>query len=187
MSTEWVLAALLHFAPIGQWDKSKWADESHEAALERYRGIATAIESVCASAKGPARDCQSLLVALAVGESGLARDADLGPCYRKGGWWRRCDAGKAASVWQTQAHGFDLRPNGDGERITVARLFADRELAAWQALRVARNSLGLCKRLAPEDRLSALSGRCHEGDGPWRARWRLWAKVKAWSPNGSDS
>ena len=185
MSTGWALAALIQFAPIGQWDKSRWPDESHEAALERYRGIASAIESTCASSKGPVRDCESLLVALAVGESGLARDADVGPCYRKGGWWRRCDAGKAASVWQAQAHGFDLRVGGDGKKITVARLFADRELAAWQALRVARNSLALCKHLAAEDRLSALSGRCHDGEGPWRARWRLWAKVKAWGPNGA--
>lgn len=185
--SSWVLSALLHFAPIGQWDKSHWADESHEAALDRYRGIATAIENVCASSKGPARDCQSLLVALAVGESGLAKDADVGPCYRKGGWWRRCDAGKAASVWQAQAHGFDLRPNGDRKRITVVRLFADRELAAWVALRVARNSLALCKHLEPQDRLSALSGRCQSGDGQWRNRWALWAKVKAWVPNGSDS
>jgi hypothetical protein len=185
MTTGWVLAALLHFAPVGQWDRSHWADESHEAALQRYRGIATAIESVCALSKGPVRDCESLLVALAVGESGLAKDADLGPCYRRGNWWRRCDAGKAASAWQAQAHGFDLRPNGDGKRITVARLFADRELAAWQALRVARNSLSLCRDLAPEDRLSALSGRCHKGDGPWRNRWRLWGKVKAWIPSGT--
>jgi len=181
----WALAALLQFAPIGQWDNSRWPDESHDAALARYRGIATAIESVCSTSKGPVRDCESLLVALAVGESGLARDADVGPCYRRGNWWRRCDAGKAASVWQAQAHGFDLRANGDGKRITVARLFADRELAAWQALRVARNSLSLCRHLAQEDRLSALSGRCHEGDGPWRDRWRLWGKVKAWTPSGT--
>lgn len=175
----WILAALVHFAPPEAHERSHWADSSREAALVRYAGIAEAIGGACADAPDR-RSCESLLVALAVGESGLSRDADLGPCYRVGGWWRRCDSGRAASVWQGQAFGRDTRPSGDGQPVTVARLFASRPLAAWHALRVARSSLGLCRSLPPEDRLSALSGRCRAADGPWRARWRLWQSVRSW-------
>lgn len=176
---EWTLAALLHFAPPEKQDRNPWADPSREAAVERYTGIAEAIVEQCGEEKG----CASLLVAIAVGESGLARDADLGPCYRKGRWKTRCDSGAAASVWQAHAFGWDEK----GEPVTVAKLFADRSLAAKHTLRVARGSLKRCKGLKPEDRLSGLSGRCRAGNGPWRARWRLWLTVRDWAPPAASS
>ncbi len=176
---EWTLAALLHFAPPEHQDRNPWRDPSREAAVERYEGIARTIVERCGEQKG----CASLLAALAIGESGLARDADLGPCHREGRWKLRCDSGRAASVWQAQAYGVDA----DGEPITVARLFADRGLAAWHTLRVARGSLKLCAKLAPEDRLSGLSGRCVAGPGPWRARWALWNTIRNWNPPAASS
>ena len=170
----WTLAALLHFAPPEQHDAAPWADPSHEAAQERYEAIATAIVETCDNSPSP-RSCAALLVALAVGESGLAQDADVGPCYRRGGYRTRCDSGAAASVWQAHAFGLDR----DGEPITVARLFASRSLAAWQALRVARGSLQRCRHLPAEDRLAGLSGSCRPNASS-RARWRLWQTVSAW-------
>jgi len=173
----WTLAALLRFAPVAMHEGAPWADATVEDGVARRVGIANAIGSVCSDAKSP-RGCASLLVAIAVGESGLARDADVGPCYRVGGYKTRCDSGRAASVWQVQPQGWDA----DGQPVTVAKLFVDRELAAGIALRVARSSLSRCKSGDPRDRLSGLSGRCIAGPGPWRSRYDLWQRVRAWEP-----
>jgi hypothetical protein len=176
----WILAALLHFAPPEKLPRFPGHEEAPEEVRDRYALIAQAI---LAQAEAPEerpdgltdRQEAALLIALAVGESGLARDADVGPCHRRGRWRTRCDSGAAASVWQVHAWGEDA----DGP-ITLRRLFASRDLAASRALLVARGSLGLCRRLLPEDRLSGLSGRCQAGPGPWRARWRLWHSVLTW-------
>lgn len=173
---EWTLAALLHFAPPELQSKNPWADPSLEAARERYQGIAEAIAGECDDVKSK-RSCAALLAAIAIGESGLARDADLGPCYRKGGHKRRCDSGAAASVWQVHAHGFDTR----GEDITIERLFSERALAAWLVHRVARGSLARCSHLPEQDRLAGLGGNCTPSASA-RARWKLWRQVEQWSP-----
>lgn len=178
---EWTLAALLQFAPLSRHERAPWADASPEAALSRYRSIAEAIVEQCEDRREP-RPCAALLVALAVGESGLARDADVGPCYRRGVHRTRCDSGRAASVWQVQPHGRD-----DAGPITVARLFASRSLAARFALRVAWGSLSRCRDLPEEDRLAALGGlgpdgRCRPSRSA-RARWRLWHTVRSWEPS----
>lgn len=166
---EFAVRALLELVPLGTHDRAPWADPSHQHQLARYESIATAIQDAC----GDDRGCASLLVALAVGESGAARDADEGPCFRKGAYRTRCDSGAAASVWQT--HQIDAA-------VPLAALFADRTLAAKQTLRVARSSLRQCRHLSPERRLSGLSGRCIDGDGPWVARHRLWLRLRGWSP-----
>lgn len=167
----WTFAALMHFAPPSNHDRAPWA-EPREESWRRYSRIAEAIVTVCERESKAPKSCAALLAAIAIGESGLARDADEGPCYRRGGYAKRCDAGKAASVWQCQAIGF----------YTVAEMFADREKAAEQALRVARSSLGRCGKLDARDRLSGLSGRCIDGPGPWRARYDLWQTIRAWNP-----
>lgn len=170
---EWTLAALLHFAPPEQQAKAPWADPTPEASLERYEGVRDAIASQCTT-----RSCAALLVAIAVGESGLARDADLGPCYRSGSYKTRCDSGAAASVWQAHAFGLDK----EGEPITVERLFADRSLAAWVVIRVARGSIHRCKHLPMEDRLAGLGGGHCKPSKSARSRWKLWQTVSAWEP-----
>jgi hypothetical protein len=177
----WILAALLRFAPLANLPQFPGHEETPDESRARYVLIARAIqkEAEAPEAKPDGltdRQEAALLIALAIGESGLAKDADVGPCHRKGAWRTRCDSGQAASVWQVHAFG----EGPDGTKITLAGLFASRRLAAWQALRVARSSLGLCRRLPPEDRLSGLSGRCQDGPGPWRARWRLWQTIQAW-------
>lgn len=174
----WILAALIHFAPPEQHDSRPWGNEKIEETILRYEGIAETIESTCSNAKDK-RSCEALLVAIAVGETGLAKDADLGPCYRKGAFKTRCDSGAAASVWQAHAFG-----EFEGAPITVKRLFADRRIGAWQALRVARSSLARCRDGAAQDRLSGLSGQCLKGPGPWRARYNLWLAAQGWTPKG---
>lgn len=164
----WVLLCLFRFAPPENFDGTPWAEPRSES-LRRYVLIAHAITITCENQKAP-KSCASLLVAIAVGESGLARDADEGPCYRRGGYTKRCDNGAAASIFQCQAVGF----------YTIAELFGSREKAADQALRVARSSLGRCGKLDARDKLSGLSGRCIDGPGPWRARHALWLSVRAW-------
>lgn len=170
---DWTLAAMLAHAPPERQDGNPWADPSPEAARTRYEGIRDAIVAQC-----PDRHCASLLVALAIGESGLARDADLGPCHREGKWKTRCDSGRAASVWQVQAFGNDEQ----GQKITVARLFAERELAAWAMRRAASSSLKACKHLPPEQRLANLGGGHCQPNKSATARYHLWQKIKGWNP-----
>ena len=167
--------AMMHFAPPERAPQFPGYEESHEAAVERYAEIAWTIAGVCEDAPSPRR-CASLLVAIGVGESYFARDADIGPCYRVGVHRTRCDSGLAASVWQAQAFGVD----DDGQPITVARLFASRKLAATHVLRVARASLRQCRKLEPVDQLSGLSGRCQVGLKSAQSRWRLWQTIQSW-------
>lgn len=177
----YVLAALLHFAPPTQHDSRPWADPSPEYALARYTAVAGTISELCETKKHP-RVCASLMAALAIGESAIARDADEGPlCVQTGGWKGRCDHNTSASVWQVKALGIDA----DGP-ITVARLFASRPLAARIAYRAAAGSLQMCRHLAdPVDRLSGLSGRCQAGLKSARERYLLWRRVSAWRPEVS--
>lgn len=174
----WTLSALLHYAPPERHVGRPWADVDRAATVARYEGIRDAIVSQCTT-----RSCAALLVAIAVGESGLARDADVGPCHREGAWKSRCDAGKAASVWQAQAYGHDKA----GKRITVARLFAERPLAAWVVLRTARGSLQRCKHLPEEQRLAGLGGGHCKPSKSATARWRLWQSVAAWEPKPKEA
>lgn len=169
----WTFLALLHFAPPERQASNPWADPSAEYAHARYGQIASDIVSVCAS-----KSCAELLVAIAVGEIGLARDADEGPCHRAGPWKTRCDSGKAASVWQVQSYG--RAP--DGEKVTPAKLFADRRLAASMVLRVASGSLKQCAHLPTEDRLANLGGGGCRPSKSARSRYLLWRSVSGWTP-----
>jgi hypothetical protein len=129
--------------------------------VDRYRGIARAIAAVAEDPREQPirglsrRHTAAALLGYAVGESGLARDADLGPCYRVGGYATRCDSGRSATVFQLMtASGFRF---GDLE-VTQPMLFGDRTLAARVALTRLRRAVGQCWSLAPEHRFSALGG-----------------------------
>lgn len=89
------LLLLLHLAPLDRQTSAPWADASTAEAAVRYVEIATAIGNVCDRDSPHPETCSALLVAIAVGESGLARDADIGPCYREGAYRARCDSGAA--------------------------------------------------------------------------------------------
>lgn len=179
--TQWVLLAALHFAPIEKQPHYPGHEETADETRLRYQQIAQTIASAVGDGRPGAHDRASLLLAYAIGESGLAQDADVGPCYRgrdrRSPLRLRCDGGLAASLWQ-------LHPLMWGGRLVGAdELFRHRDLAASIVLRLAVGSFGMCKALPVEDRLSGMGlGRCVEGDPRVRARWRLYQVVKGWSP-----
>jgi len=177
----WLLAAALHFAPPEKLPQFPGHEESHEAALVRYSVIALDVADVVEEMKGSKQEA-ALLLAWAIGESGLARDADVGPCFRgkhKGGNYRtRCDSGAAASMWQIHEH-----LAKDGTRVTKEMLFEERRLAVRTMLRALRSSSRACKHLEPRDRFSQAGlGRCVEGNASVRARFKLWGRVAGWMP-----
>lgn len=165
-----ILAALLAFAPPEKRPTFPGYHETSEARLARYDAIAADIEE---ASDGPSS--AALLVAMAIGETGLALDADRGPCYRGGVFTSRCDYGRAATLWQMHAGRYQ------GEPFTVGDLFTDRRRAAGLALWALRSSLRMCHRLAPEDRLSQYgAGTCQKGIEQVRARYYLWMRVEGW-------
>jgi hypothetical protein len=176
--TAWTLAAMLQFAPAERAPQFEDHRETIEETRARYAEIASTIAAECVSSSRTPKDCAAVLVAVGTGESHFARDADLGPCYRKGAYRSRCDGGWAASVWQVHAFGF----KADGTPITVEDLFADRALAAKRAIGAIRQSIRTCRHLPERDRLSMLSGRCQEGLKSARDRYDLWQRVRVWNP-----
>lgn len=102
--------------------------EDLEKDTLRYSDIADAVGEACSDSKAPKR-CVALMVAIGA-QSRFSEASDVGPC----------DGCSVASVWQLQPGQLD----GAGKPITLARLFENRQLAAWLALRNARASLARC-------------------------------------------
>ncbi len=176
----WILMAALHFAPPAQHRQFPGHEETVEQARARYAQIARDIAEAAVQTKDP-KATASLMLAWAIGESGLYRDADTGPCYREGAWRQRCDGGLAATIWQLHAlrDGDDVLKPKDlfADRARAARIVAKRLPAAWHS----------CRRLAPEDRFSGFGlGYCKAGNASVRARYRLWLRVRAWQPAASS-
>lgn len=176
---EWVLSAALTFAPIESRPQFKGYEESREEAFERYISIANDIAFAAEErAKTPAaaKRNAALLLAVAVGESGLSADVDRSPCYRGGGFRTRCDSGTSFTIWQLKHAIVDGRPVWGRELQGTDK----RRDAARGALRSILGSLGMCKKLEPEDRLSGYgAGRCIVGHKSVRARWALFQRVQA--------
>lgn len=173
-----IMLAALEFAPIELRPEFPGYVETRAEALDRYWSIAQDIAA--AAQETPAKpggisdeDEAALLLALAIGESGLSLDVDRGPCYRKGKWAARCDGGTSHTIWQLKTVRFD------GSVRSGKELQANRALAARVALWLARGSLGQCRKLEPRDRLSAYgAGYCKEGLPDVRARHALWTKIR---------
>lgn len=152
-----------------------WAETRVERAA-RYESIAEDVADVareaCAKAEH-ATACErwtvDILEAVAWHESGFAPDVDAGRCYRgKDGRGPRCDGGTAWSLWQ-------IRTGGE----EAAQFARDRKAAARAALRHLRRSLGACRALAPELRLSAYAGgRCTTTGRGAEASRELWAAIE---------
>ena len=163
---EWLLAAALAFAPPEKAKQFPGFEETPAQARARYASIAADIDTAAGGDKAKA----ALLLAIALGESGLAKDVDSGTCYRIGAYRSRCDAGTSHSLWQVKAYG-----------ITAAELKTDRLKAAKKALALAQSSLGSCRALDPRDGLSQYAtGSCKAGVASAQARFDLWGKVYAW-------
>ena len=157
--TAWVLSLLVYAAPPDRYASQRTYPEATETAqerLSRYRDIAADVAAVASSEAKPRREA-ALLIAVAVFESGLARDVDLGPCsparIRAGG----CDRGRSASLWQLRGY----HP-------------ATRREAAATALRLIHRSLNACRALPELERLAAYAtGRCDSATGQRLSRERL--------------
>ena len=175
----WLVAAMLAFAPPANARKFPGWEETPDEARARYTLLARAIEEAVLASNGSGYSDKAeaaLLLALALKESDLARDVDVGPCYRVGAWKKRCDGGTSFSVWQLKAY-----RTSDGTRVTGAMIQADRTLAAKKALALALGSLGQCKKLPESDRLSAyVRGTCQEGHQGSAERVAKWRAVEAW-------
>lgn len=129
MFQAWILTLLLALSPTPpKYAFPGWA-ETKEEHVDRLSGIAGSIARATNSASDAAA-----LVSLAVLESGLEKSVDVGPCYRGPlGTNARCDNGHAYSIWQLHV---TSTLNADD--------LGNRDIAAKQALRAVRWSLGAC-------------------------------------------
>lgn len=149
----WIFSLLVALAPPAKLAALPaypgWA-ETAEARTARMWSIA---EDIAAVAESPAE--AAALVAIAWHESAFAADVDKGPCYRgPKGDGARCDAGRAASMWQLQ-----------GDAAERAKLFAERRYAARRARDLMRRSARACvQRHGREAALRVYaSGTCRLG------------------------
>ena len=150
-----ILAALLALSPrplphpLPGWAET---DEQHRARL------ASIAEDVAAVAR--TRVEAALLLGVARHESGYAPDTDQGAtCYRGKGYEKRCDGGRAVSLWQLQT--------GDAE--ARERYRTNRRAAAREALRRALGSRGACVPQGLPALALYASGSCHHGHREARA------------------
>ena len=173
---EWLLALALQFAPPSQALQFPGYDESADAAKARYAAIATDIVSVVEAhdpLPGLTRvESAAFVLAMSVGETALALDADEGPCFRGRHLGRnyasRCDGGLAVGVLQVQ-----LRSGRAGH-------FSDRRKLLTAGLKALRGSLLACWRLPVDERLAAYgSGSCDNegGKAGSRKRFALFGQV----------
>jgi len=182
----WLFTLALQFAPPDRAHQFPGWEETNEERTARYAVIVQDIyDVVYDEANKPipgmsrARTAAYML-ALAIGESGLDKDADKGPCYREKGWWRRCDAGQAGSMWQVQV-GKGFLFDGD-RRVRMKDLFNDRQTAIRVALRAVRGSFWSCRKFAPEHRLAVYgSGTCNNKAGMEGSAERYKLATKLWN------
>jgi hypothetical protein len=177
-----LLAMALHFAPPEKHTVFKGYEETAEQARARYLDIVTDIAEATKHLENPKRRA-TFMLAWAIGESGLYKDADIGPCHRSGAWKTRCDSGLAAGIWQMHAHTdvFDKKTWR-----TTEWIFSNRGAAAKEVSFLMNKSWNACAGLPEEDRMSAFGiGRCVEGNKSVRRRYKLWLLIRDWKPTAS--
>lgn len=141
---------MLSLAPI------KAGKETEAEALARYSAVADAVETVATDPTveplfdGPRARLKTaqLLLAVAIGETHIARDADVGPCIGK-----RCDTGRSACVMQ-----INVGAGKTAEGWTREELFADRVKCVTSGANRIRQSMGMCRRQPFAHRLADFSG-----------------------------
>jgi hypothetical protein len=142
-----ILSALLTLSPRpSAFLPPGWAETPAEHRA-RLTSIAADVAAVARTQTEAA-----ILLGIAYHESGFAPDVDAGRCYRGRGWERRCDGGRAVSLWQLQ--------EGDAEKREAMR--TSRRAAAVEALRRAAGSMKACRGQGPALALYA-GGACHRG------------------------
>lgn len=181
----WLLGLMTFLAPPDRLAAAPqypgW-EETVEQKQERYLSIA---EDIAEVAFDPAEQpvfngprgrvgTAALILALAFGESGFARDVDQGPCYRGAdGRSSRCDGGQSACMMQIRIGAGRTR-----EGWSQADLFADRTKCLRAGMHLARRSFRACRGEQLEYRLNAYaSGVCGRGHLGSQARMRLWRRI----------
>lgn len=149
--SSWILLLALMFAPA---QKIPGWEETDNQRRVRYESIAEdiahTVESQGAIAGLSKADSATLLLAVSIGESGLAPDADWGPCYREGRYKLRCDSGRSVGIAQTMVRKRDRW-----------KYFANRKLHLALAYRRIGASVVGCRSLPWKYRLAMYgSGRC---------------------------
>ena len=154
MTAETLAAAVLSWMtlilPPERYAAVQTYPEAHETAEERaarYQAIAADVAQVVleeVAEPSARRPMAALLTAVAIRESGLAKDVDAPSCaparVARGG----CDGGRAKSLWQVHGPAPESRQD-----------------AARAALRLVRRSLHTCRRLPRGEQLSAYAaGTC---------------------------
>lgn len=167
---EWLLALALQFAPPSAALQFPGYVETADAARARYTIIVEDIVAVTQAHEplpGLTRtESAAFLLAMAIGETALALDADKGPCFRGRHLGRnyagRCDSGHAVGVLQVQL------ASGRAEH------FTDRRKLLAVGLKALRGSLWACWRLPVTERLAAYgSGSCANEGGKAGSRKRF--------------
>jgi hypothetical protein len=184
---KWLLDLALTFAPPKRAHQFPGWEETVVERTARYRQIVKDIKEVVFDKKehaipGMSRSrTAAYMLALGIGESGLDPDADKGPCYREKGWWRRCDAGEAASVWQVKIGKGFLFDRGD-KRVWMKDLFSDRKTALRISLRAVRGSFWACRNFEAKHRLAVYgSGSCTNKAGMAGSAKRYELATKLWN------
>lgn len=183
MTTEiivaWLVALALQFAPPERSKQFPGYEETAQERTDRYAEIAKDIVAVTYDptertvAGMDRRSTAALMLALAIGESGLDLDVDRGPCYRKAPYRGRCDWGASVSIWQIKIGKGKTREGWDRKA-----LFSDRRKAARVALRAVRGSFHACRRRPIEHRLALYGSghscaKAHAGSAKRIRLWRL--------------
>lgn len=160
-------AALAHSPPETAWQAPSHP-ETVEARSRRYRAIVADVRHAVARQppiEGFTRQQTAMFViGMALGETRLAADADVGECYRKGAYRGRCDGGRAVGILQVHIH--------PSER---AYYFSHRRRLLARGLRGLRQSFNACRHLPRPERLAAYgAGSCASAKGraASRKRWR---------------
>lgn len=172
----WLLGLALASVPIEKAKNPPGWDESAEERTRRYESIAADLAAVVYDpSERPAYDgpqararTAALMLGVAIMESGLARDVDLGPCYRGlSGTGPRCDRGRAFCVMQVHADGVGRTTR---EGWTGEELFADRRKCFRAALHLIRASFHHAAGADQTHRLDAYAGGSIAAHGAGAAR-----------------
>ncbi len=195
----WMVGFMVKHAPPGRKTYYVEAQETKEAALERYHGIANAIVDVVydptrkplfGGSNGRARSA-TVILALMLFESGFMKNVDFGI-----GKYGRGDAGKSWCLlqinigggrtlkWNTK-HDRPVKTGDDPadifEGYTGPELVADRKKCVGEAYKALRLSFNACQSMQlPLDQKLRVYGSGNCNGAVKESRLRMRAAVKFW-------
>lgn len=166
----WLLTLMNSIVPATT--TKSYSPESIEDRQERYALIASDLAYVIMTNPPlfSTQDARIRTAALeldtAIAETGLALDADVGPCSHG-----RCDNGRSACLMQI--HFYDGK-TATSEGWTKEDLFNDRRKCFVAGLNMLRSHLHECRMLPVEHQLASyVAGRCDSSVGQRRSEERI--------------